>query len=68
MDTFPIVKKRDEQEHGGKYRTKDTILEMYDEMGEAARTGVQYQTRLNPPPVDPSVAHSTESLHARGSS
>jgi hypothetical protein len=23
MDTFPIVKKRDEQEHGGHYRTKD---------------------------------------------
>ena len=60
MDTFPIVKKRDEQEHEGHYRTKDTILEMYDEMSEAARTGVPYQTRLNPPPADPSVAQSAE--------
>jgi hypothetical protein len=66
MGTFPIVKKRDEQEHGGKYRTKDTILEIYDEMGEAARTGVQYQTRLNPPPADPSVAHSAVSLPVLG--
>jgi hypothetical protein len=61
MDTFPIVKKRDEQGHGGKYRTKDTILEIYDAMAEAARTAVPYQTRLNPPPADPSVAHSAES-------
>jgi hypothetical protein len=43
MDTFPIVKKRDAEEHGGRYRTKDTILEIYDEMAEAARTGVPYQ-------------------------
>jgi hypothetical protein len=68
MDTFPIVKKRDEQHHRRQYRTKDTILEIYDEMGEAARTGVQYQTRLTPPPADPSVAHSAESLPVLGGS
>jgi N-6 DNA Methylase len=66
MDTFPILKKRDEEEHDGHYRTKDTILEMYDEMAEAVRTGAQYRTRLNPPPADPSVAHSTESLPVLG--
>ena len=31
METFPIVKRKDEQAHGH-YRTKDTILEIYDEM------------------------------------
>jgi hypothetical protein len=68
IDTFPIVKKRDEQEHDGENRTKDTILEIYDEMAEAARTGIQYQTRLNPPPADPSVAHSPVSLPVLGES
>ena len=60
MDTFPIVKRRDEQAHG-RYRTKETILEIYDNMARmmienAAVTsaGQQptacYQTRLDPPP------------------
>src|SRR5690606_30970080 len=31
METFPIVKRKDEAAHGA-YRTKDTILSMYDEM------------------------------------
>ena len=33
------------------------ILEIFDEVSEAARTGRPYQTRLDPPPVDPCVAH-----------
>jgi len=53
MDTFPIVKKREEQEYDGRYRTKDMILEIYDAIAGAAGTGVPYQTRLNPPPADP---------------
>lgn len=32
-------------------------LEIYDAMAEAARTGTPYQTRLDPPPADPRVAH-----------
>jgi len=36
------------------------ILEIYDEMAQAMRTGVPYQTRLNPPPADPRVAHPWE--------
>jgi hypothetical protein len=32
-------------------------LEIYDAMAEAERTGVPYQTRLDPPPADPRVAH-----------
>ena len=56
MDTFPIVRKNDEQIHG-KYRTKRAILEIYDAMAEAVRTGKPFQTRLNPSPADSSVAH-----------
>ncbi len=56
MDTFPIVRRNDEKAHG-EYRTKSVILEIYDEMAEAVRTGKPYQTRLDPPPADPRVAH-----------
>jgi hypothetical protein len=56
LDTFPIVEKRDRKAHG-EYRTKRVILEIYDAMAEAARTGKAYQTRLDPPPTDPRVAH-----------
>jgi len=56
MGTFPIVRKNDEKAHG-EYRTKRVILEIYDAMAEAARTGTPYATRLEPPPADPRVAH-----------
>jgi len=56
MDTFPIVKRKDQAAHG-EYRTKRVILEIYDAMAEAALTGIPYQTRLDPPPADPRCAH-----------
>jgi hypothetical protein len=56
LDTFPVVRKKDEAEHG-EYRTKRVILELYDRMAEASRTGAPYQTMLDPPPADPRVAH-----------
>ena len=56
MDTFPIVRRKDEELYGT-YRTRDTILEIYDALADAVRTGQPYQTRLNPPPADPSIAH-----------
>lgn len=56
MDTFPIVRRSDEKAHG-EYRTKRVILEIYDAMAEAARTGTPYPTRLDPAPADPRVAH-----------
>jgi len=56
LDTFPKIQKREEQQYG-EYRTKRVILEIYDAMAEAGRTGVPYQTRLDPPPADPRVAH-----------
>ena len=56
METFPIVKRKDIKAHG-EYRTKRVILEMYDAMAAAMQGGVPYQTRLDPPPADPRVAH-----------
>lgn len=56
METFPIVKRKDEATHG-EYRTKRVVLEIYDEMQQAMETGRPYQTRLDPPPADPKVAH-----------
>jgi hypothetical protein len=58
LDTFSIVRHNDEQRYG-EYRTKRVIIEIYDEMAEARRTGGAYRTRLDPPPADPSVAHDT---------
>jgi hypothetical protein len=49
METFPIVKRKDEQ-RSGSFRTKELILEIYDAMAEAARTSKPYQTILDPPP------------------
>ncbi len=45
------------EEKWGDYHTKRVILEIYDEMGEAMRTGKPYQTRLAPPPADPRCCH-----------
>src|SRR5690606_13645348 len=63
MDTFPIVRRKDEAAHG-EYRTKRVILEIYDEMAEGIRNyelGIRneegYRTRLDPPPGDPRAAH-----------
>ncbi|GMU40133.1 MAG: hypothetical protein AMXMBFR23_09990 [Chloroflexota bacterium] len=59
MDTFPIVRRNDEREHG-EYRTKRVILEVYDRIARGMQTGEAYQTLLDPPPADPSVAHSAD--------
>ena len=49
MDTFPIVKRKDEAAFG-EYRTKRLILEAYDAMREAINTGIPFESTLNPPP------------------
>ena len=41
----------------GEYRTKRVILEIYNALAEAMRTGKPYQTLLDPPPADPRMAH-----------
>jgi hypothetical protein len=61
METFPIVKRKNEAQFG-EYRTKRVILEVYDAMQRAITTGEPYHTRLDPPPADPRVAHQTEAI------
>ncbi|MBW2149370.1 MAG: N-6 DNA methylase [Deltaproteobacteria bacterium] len=61
METFPIVKRKDEQKYG-EYRTKRVILECYDAMAEAMRKGRPYQTVLSPPPADPRMTHPSKEI------
>ncbi|PXY27887.1 Eco57I restriction-modification methylase domain-containing protein [Prauserella muralis] len=56
LDTFPIVKRKDEAKYGT-YRTKDLILAEYDRMAEAGLSltnplvdGENYTSTLTPPP------------------
>lgn len=56
MDTFPIVKRKDEAKHNT-YRTKDTILQIYDALAESIASRHPYQSLLNPPPADPACCH-----------
>jgi hypothetical protein len=56
---LPMVRRKDVQKHG-EYRTKRVILESYDETTAAMAGGPPYQTRLDPPPGDPRVAHARE--------
>jgi hypothetical protein len=56
METFPIVKRKDEAAFG-EYRTKRVILEIYDELQQASATDKVYQTRLAPPPGDKVCQH-----------
>jgi hypothetical protein len=60
METFPIVKRKDEAAHG-EYRTMRVILEMYDEMAHGLE---HYVTQLDPPPADPRVAHPQKAQRA----
>jgi hypothetical protein len=55
LETFPIVKRLDEQSYGH-YRTKALILDVYRRMRDAIERGVSYETLLDPPPAGPSVA------------
>ena len=61
MDTFSIVRRKDEEKYD-EYRTKRVILEIYDEMQQAIRTGSPYRTCLDPPPADPSCCHSPRTI------
>jgi hypothetical protein len=65
VETFPIVKRKDLAAHGT-YRTKDTILDIYDRMARAIATGEPYRTLLDPPPADPRVAHPPRPIEGRG--
>jgi hypothetical protein len=52
METFPIVKRKDEEAHGH-YRTKDRILALYDELQRCLASGQPFQSTLSPPPGPP---------------
>lgn len=56
MDTFSIAKRKDEAKHGH-FRTKETILQIYDALQESIRTRQPYQTRLDPAPADLRCCH-----------
>jgi hypothetical protein len=56
LDTFPIVKRKDEAAFS-EYRTKRLILERYDAMASAEASGRPYETVLDPPPAHPSQSH-----------
>jgi hypothetical protein len=58
LETFPIVKRKDEAQYG-EYRTKRVILDIYDAMATAMHQGSIYQTRLDPPPGSPVEGSST---------
>jgi hypothetical protein len=49
MDTFPIVRRKDEAAYG-EYRTKNRILQVYDALADATETGKQYKSVLDPAP------------------
>ncbi len=49
LDQFPLVRQTDEAALGS-YRTKERILEIYDPMLAAQKSGVPYETSMNPPP------------------
>jgi hypothetical protein len=49
MDTFDTLCRR-EQRDLGEFRTKRLILDRYDALAAATRSGVAYQTILDPPP------------------
>lgn len=52
MDSFPIVRRRDEQQYGS-FRTKEQILAVYDAMQQALQQGTTYVSPLRPPAGPP---------------
>lgn len=52
LDSFLTMMRKGKAAHCT-YRTKDTILEIYDAFAEAMRTGQPYQTCFGPPSADP---------------
>lgn len=57
LDTFTVLRKYEERDHNGEFRTRQVVLSIYDEMAAARRASRAYQSRLNPAPADPSLCH-----------
>jgi hypothetical protein len=64
MESFWIVRNRDEREHGT-YRTKELILEAYDAMAAASHER-PFASRLIPGPGDPAAAHPSTHPEPKG--
>ena len=60
MEAFPIVKRHDE-EALGLYRTRDAILEVYDDMARCSAQENTYISRLDPPPSDTTATQTRRS-------
>jgi hypothetical protein len=58
IDSFTVLRKYEEDDHG-KFRTKHLVMGIYDEMAAAKHARRAYQTRLDPPPADPSCCHAS---------
>ena len=56
MDSLDKLASREVREFG-EYRSRKEVPVVMSAMAEAVRTGKAYQTRLDPPPADPRVAH-----------
>jgi len=56
MDTFPIVRRNDEKQHG-EFRTKRLVLERYEALAAAIASDRPYESPLSPPPGVPRTAH-----------
>ncbi len=56
-DVVGIIVNRHEESQRGYCRAKFVVLDTYDGLATAAQSGQPYQTRLNPGPADPHVAH-----------
>jgi hypothetical protein len=59
METFPIVKQKDIERHN-EYRTKSTILHIYDALANG-----NYQSPLSPPPGDERARHGSSKTGPR---
>ena len=52
LEHFKSLEKVEQKKYGS-YRTKELILEIYDSMADAIKTGRPYQTILDPAPGPP---------------
>ena len=60
LDTFPIVRRKDEATHGT-YRTRDTILALYDQFAECAAAARAFVSPLAIQPAGVLAAHEPRS-------
>jgi hypothetical protein len=56
LDSFFVVRDYEQRDHG-EFRTKRLVLDRYDAMTEAARTGHPYRIILDPHPATAPVTH-----------